>query len=66
MHRIAWNQTTHISNEIPNIIDKENIDEPVHGKTPVLILSNWFFEEKDSPIFFVKVNLALMHFQWFQ
>ena len=40
MHRIAWNQTTHISNEIPNIIDKENIDESVHGKTPVLILSN--------------------------
>ena len=40
MHRIAWNQTTHISNEISNIIDKENIDEPVHGKTPVSILSN--------------------------
>ena len=64
MHRIAWNETTRIS-EVAYIIDKENIVESVQGKTPVSILSSEFCEEKDFPIFFVKVNLALMLFKWF-
>ena len=40
--------------------------EPAQGKTPVSILSYEFCEEKDSPIFFLTENLALMLFKRFQ
>ena len=65
MHRTARNETTHVS-ETLNIVDEESIVEPVQEKTPVLILSDEFCEGKDFPIFFLKVNLALMLFKRFQ